>query len=397
MGIDLSAAPSRDPGGIGSVRAERISFEESGSLHPASRSRGTASTRQGAQAPPGAARPLSTGHARAVQPRAGVGFVGARPSRSVQRIETRHDDRGAGLVGRAHREAPGQQAVRGAALGGELRGLPESGPPEPAGHAHRLPEDLRHDPQPREDGVHRQQEEAHPLPLLQRRALRRPRRDLRPRRPADEAGERLQVRRAAVRHGEARHPPARAGGLVSKSTIARLLKKGMEEYSQDPRGGGLHLRLEPREEGQRRRAPQGADEVPDERGAAQPHPAASGARRSSPSSARTESGFAIPDGQRAVPRLPLRVQGADDGVRRRLRPSSSSTSGSTGSSSARRTGSASAPSSPRTRRTRTPPSSPATSTTGRSPSTAATPTPGPSTSTASSTSPTAESSSSSRC
>jgi serine protein kinase len=62
----------------------------------------------------------------------------------------------------------------------------------------------------------------------------------------------------------------------------------------------------------------------------------------------------------------------------------------------RRTASASAPSSPRTRRTRTPPSSPATSTTARSPSTARTPTRARSTSTASSTSPTAASSSSSR-
>jgi predicted Ser/Thr protein kinase len=66
------------------------------------------------------------------------------------------------------------------------------------------------------------------------------------------------------------------------------------------------------------------------------------------------------------------------------------------SSSAKRTASASAPSNPRTRRTRTPPSSPATSTTARSPSTAAIPTPAPSTSTASSTSRTAASASSSR-
>ncbi len=29
----------------------------------------------------------------------------------------------------------------------------------------------------------------------------------------------------------------------SKSTIARLLKKGLEDYSQDRRGGALHLRL----------------------------------------------------------------------------------------------------------------------------------------------------------
>ena len=38
----------------------------------------------------------------------------------------------------------------------------------------------------------------------------------------------------------------------SKSTIARLLKKGIEEYSQDARGRGLHLLLDRREEAARR-------------------------------------------------------------------------------------------------------------------------------------------------
>ena len=60
----------------------------------------------------------------------------------------------------------------------------------------------------------------------------------------------------------------------SKCTIARLLKKGLEEYSQDARGRRLHLHLGPRARSARTAAiVQRADEVPDERGAAQPHPA----------------------------------------------------------------------------------------------------------------------------
>ena len=51
-----------------------------------------------------------------------------------------------------------------------------------------------------------------------------------------------------LRHREARHPAARPGGLVASRTIARLLKKGIEEYSQDARGRGLHLRLDARQE-----------------------------------------------------------------------------------------------------------------------------------------------------
>ena len=46
-------------------------------------------------------------------------------------------------------------------------------PQEPRGHAHRLPAHLRHDPVVRAGRVHRQQEEAHPLQLLQGRAARR--------------------------------------------------------------------------------------------------------------------------------------------------------------------------------------------------------------------------------
>ena len=118
-----------------------------------------------------------------------------------------------------------------------------------------------------------------------------------------------------LRHREARHPAPRAGGLVASRTIARLLKKGMEEYSQDARGRLLHLRLEPREEGQptarchkeQMKCPMNEEPlnlIPREW-------RAEGLRRA----AATASGFAIPERQRAVPRLPLRLQGADDGVR----------------------------------------------------------------------------------
>lgn len=70
--VKLSTAAGVEPGGIGSVSLEDISFGTSGSLHPASRSRGTAPP--GRLWPPRAVRPPSTGHARAVPPRAGVGF-----------------------------------------------------------------------------------------------------------------------------------------------------------------------------------------------------------------------------------------------------------------------------------------------------------------------------------
>ena len=106
--------------------------------------------------------------------------------------------------------------------------------------------------------------EARPLPLLRRSGQRRPRRRLRPRRAA-----------AACWSTPSRAPPQGYGiekrvlllhGPVgsSKSTIARLLKKGLERYSQHRRRRALHARL-----GRSGRSRPGAL-VPDERGAAAP-------------------------------------------------------------------------------------------------------------------------------
>ena len=110
--------------------------------------------------------------------------------------------------------------------------------------------------------------------------------------------------------------------------------------------------------------------MPDERGAAPPHPAGVARARSSPSSAGRTSGFSIPDGGDLCPacrfvfkELMTEYKGDFAKVIEHVRVQPAH-------ALARRTASASAPSSPRTRRTRTRPSSPATSTTARSPSTA---------------------------
>ena len=66
----------------------------------------------------------------------------------------------------------------------------------------------------------------------------------------------------------------------SKSTIARLLKKGLEHYSTHARRRALHLRVdEPRGRRHGRRREHELH-VPHARGAAAPHPARSGATRS---------------------------------------------------------------------------------------------------------------------
>ena len=90
--------------------------------------------------------------------------------------------------------------------------------------------------QPREDRVHRQQEEAHPLPLLHRRA-------------ASAAGTPSSAstsplmklvnvfKSAAQGYGTEKRVILLHGPVgSSKSTIARLLKKGIEEYSKTPEG-----------------------------------------------------------------------------------------------------------------------------------------------------------------
>ena len=113
---------------------------------------------------------------------------------------------------------------------------------ESESHAHRVPARLRHGPVVRTGRVHRQQEEADPLQLLQGRAARRPRRRLRPRHSADEAGQRLQVGGAALRHREARHPAARPGRLVEVDDRAPA-QEGARGVFAHARGRALHLRM----------------------------------------------------------------------------------------------------------------------------------------------------------
>ena len=91
---------------------------------------------------------------------------------------------------REGRRASESEGVRGAQLDGHVRGLPGAGPQEPRRHPQRLPARLRHDPVVRAGRVHRQQEAADPLQLLQGRAARRARRHLRPRHPAHAPGQR---------------------------------------------------------------------------------------------------------------------------------------------------------------------------------------------------------------
>ena len=209
----------------------------------------------------------------------------------------------------------------------------------------------------RQDRVHRQQEEAHPLPLL--------------RRPATIGGKDaifgLDVplmklvnvfKSAAQGYGTEKRVLLLHGPVgSSKSTIARLLKKGLEEYSQDARGRALHLRLGRR--ARRRptaRAP-GADAVPDARGAAAPHPARVARRRSSRELAPPERRLHDPGSTASsAPSAASSSSELMTRVRRRLGQGDRARARAPPRPLARRTASASAPSSPRTRRTRTPPS-----------------------------------------
>ncbi len=183
----------------------------------------------------------------------------------------------------------------------------------------------------------------------------------------------------------------------AKSTIARLLKKGIERYSTHARRRALHLQVgEPERDAA---SPSGDADTFDSPMHEEPlrliprewrEAAIHEARALERQVPRAHRG-------RPRPRVPLHLQGADAAATRATGARSSRPrAGASACCCPRRTASASAPSSRRTRRTRTRPSSPATSTTARSPSTAPTPIRAPSTSTASSTSPTAASSSSSR-
>ena len=181
----------------------------------------------------------------------------------------------------------------------------------------------------------------------------------------------------------------------AKSTIARQLKKGIEEYSRTPDGalytyywnlpgalselaGGSEVFHSPMHDEPLRLIPREWREDDDQQARAR--------QRRLPGQ----------DRRRRQPGVPPHLQGADAPLRRQLREGDDARARAPPRALASRTASASARSSPRTRRTRTRPSSPATSTTARSRRSDRTPIRARSTSTASSTSPTAASSSSSR-
>ena len=204
------------------------------------------------------------------------------------------------------------------------------------------------------------------------------------------------LKAAAMRYGTEKRILLLHGPVGSaKSTIVRLLKLGMEEYSRTPEGalytyewvlaGGPAVPD---------RRP-GAVPLADARGAAQAHPAR--VARAVDGGPGARKGRVPPPRQgRAQPRLPLHLRRADGALSRRLGEGHPARPGQAPVDQRAGPASASAPSNPRTRRTRTPPSSPARSTTGASRSSARTRTRARSTSTVSSTSPTAASSSSSR-
>ena len=153
----------------------------------------------------------------------------------------------------------------------------------------------------------------------------------------------------------------------AKSTIARQLKKGIEEYSRTHRRRALHVLLDAAGRAARARRRQRGVPLADARRAAAADPARVARRRrsTSSSSATTTSSVKV-DGD-VNPACRLHLQGADAPLRRQLREGDDARARAPPRALASRTASASARSSPRTRRTRTRPSSPATSTTARSP------------------------------
>ncbi len=115
---------------------------------------------------------------------------------------------------------------------------------QPAGDPQRIPAHLRHDRQLRDRGVHRQQEEARPLQLLQGRAERRRGRDFRARHPAHAAGARASRPRPRGTAPRSASSCCTARWARRSRTIARLLKQGVEQYSRTRRRGPLHLRVD---------------------------------------------------------------------------------------------------------------------------------------------------------
>ncbi len=104
----------------------------------------------------------------------------------------------------------------------------------------------------------------------------------------------------------------------SKSTIARLLKKGMEEYSKTPEGAAYTYSWTTD-----KKQPDGTVTKEKMKCPMNEEPLNLIPREWRPKIfaelSPSESGYTVPDRLRAVPRLPLRLQGSDDAVRGRLR------------------------------------------------------------------------------
>ena len=113
-------------------------------------------------------------------------------------------------------------------------------------HPHRLPAAVRHDPVARHRGHLREQGQAHPLQVLHRLRRQARRRHLRPRPPADATRQHVQVGRPRATAPNAACSCCTARSAVAKSTIARLLKRGLEEYCRTDAGHAVHLLLEER-------------------------------------------------------------------------------------------------------------------------------------------------------
>ncbi len=200
---------------------------------------------------------------------------------------------------------------------GSFGGLPRDHSRQAAGDAQRVPAPLRHDHQLRHRRVHRQQEEARSLQLLQGRAQRRRQRDLRARHPAHAARPRAPRGVRGLRPRAARHSPPRAGlGFVEEHHRAPL-EAGRRRVFAHAGRRALHVRVvEPR--GHRHREPRGRP-VPqrDERRAAPRHPrrVAGEGDRAARALERQVQG---PRRRRHGPRQPLHLQGADAALRGRL-------------------------------------------------------------------------------
>src|SRR5258707_9162793 len=92
--------------------------------------------------------------------------VAPLPKKSA-RIRRRNEGNGRkDILGLENRSTPGLEELRRAELGGLFRRLPSDRQTKSKDHPHRIPEDLRDDPQLRKDRVHRQQEAVDSISLL---------------------------------------------------------------------------------------------------------------------------------------------------------------------------------------------------------------------------------------